>query len=359
MAKLSLTDVSQIETHVAILGASGFGGGELLRLLINHPKLVANGTVSLQTIAHSNAGKPIAVMHPHLAGLVEGRFADQLDIDQLNRSRDAVLFAALPHGEFAKLWSTINNELAPHVRVIDLSADFRLRDAKQFADAYGYAHPCPESLADFVYAVPELSGDLLGCTRIANPGCFATALNLALAPLAKGISATAIFASAVTGSSGSGNKLSNGTHHPTRAHDFRAYKVLQHQHGAEIDQCLAVQRWPHQLQWVAHSAPMVRGIFATVQFRTTLDQQQLRAHYQRFYAGKRFVRVLDADSVRLAAVVGSNFCDLSIAVHGGSAALTVAIDNLVKGMAGQAVQNMNLSFGWAEDAGLRIAGTYP
>jgi LysW-gamma-L-alpha-aminoadipyl-6-phosphate/LysW-L-glutamyl-5-phosphate reductase len=343
----SSNDHYSSQAHVAILGASGFGGGELLRLLINHPKLAdATGLVSLQMIAHSNAGKPVAALHPHLAGLISGSFT-------------AVLFAALPHGELAKLWPQLAATLAPHVRVIDLSADFRLKDEAAFAQAYGYAHPCPAALADFRYAVSELSADLLGATRIANPGCFATALNLALAPLASVIPSASIFVSAVTGSSGSGNKLSDGTHHPTRAHDFRAYKVLQHQHSAEINQCLAEQHWPHQLQWVAHSAPMVRGIFATVQFQCDIDQQTLRTHFQKFYAGKPFVRVLDTDSARLAAVLGSNFCDLSIVVHEGQAALTVALDNLVKGMAGQAVQNMNLSFGWAEDAGLRLAGIYP
>ena len=348
---------------VAILGASGFGGGELLRLLLAHPNVD-----QIAAISRSHAGKPIASMHPHLRAITTGTFKAELDFAALNAARNSVLFAALPHGEFAKLWPELYARLAPNTLVIDLSADFRLRSGAAFAAAYGYAHPCPEHLVDFVYGLPEAhTGSFAGAKRIANPGCFATAIALALLPLvALPHDFGRIHISAVTGSSGSGTQPSAGTHHPSRAHDFRAYKILTHQHESEIRGCLADAalrvgegaRAP-EFSLVPHSAPMVRGIFATCQFELpTLSAETLMHAYRQHYQHSRFVHLLD-ESPRAAAVAGSNFCDLSVHAVDGSVAVLCAIDNLGKGMAGQAVQNMNLSLGLPEAAGLMAAGLFP
>ena len=232
-------------------------------------------------------------------------------------------------------------------------------------------NPCPEHLPSFVYGLPEAhvssAVTLAGAKRIANPGCFATAIALALLPLvALPYDFGRIHISAVTGSSGSGTQPSAGTHHPSRAHDFRAYKILTHQHESEIRACLADAalragegaRAP-QFSLVPHSAPMVRGIFATCQFELPgLTAETLMQAYRQHYQHSRFLHVLD-ESPRAAAVAGSNFCELSIHVVGGSVAVLCAIDNLGKGMAGQAVQNMNLSLALPEATGLMAAALFP
>ncbi len=360
---MAITPNAPIAIDVAILGASGFGGGELLRLLLAHPCVVR-----IDAISRSHGGKTIASMHPHLRGLTSDTFKVELDFAALHAAQNPVLFAALPHGEFAKLWPALCERLPPNITVIDLSADFRLRSSAAFAAAYGYAHPCPGQLADFVYGLPEANlATLLGAKRIANPGCFATAIALALLPLvALRQNFGRIHISAVTGSSGSGTQPSAGTHHPTRAHDFRAYKILAHQHQSEIQACLADSaltlggnaRAP-EFSLVPHSAPMVRGIFATCQFELPeISPQALIGAYQTLYQHSRFVRVIQ-ESPRAAAVAGSNFCELSVHVVGNSIAVLCAIDNLGKGMAGQAVQNMNLALGLPEADGLLAAALFP
>jgi LysW-gamma-L-alpha-aminoadipyl-6-phosphate/LysW-L-glutamyl-5-phosphate reductase len=358
----SMATATTPQIDVCILGASGFGGGELLRLLVAHPHVA-----SLQAVSRSHAGKPIASQHPHLRALLGGTFDAELDFDALQNSSHCVLFAALPHGEFAKFWPELKNRLPKNALVIDLSADFRLDNATAFDAAYGYPHPNPAHLGSFVYGLPEAGGaSLLGARYIANPGCFASAIALALLPLCRSAhDVGVVHISAVTGSSGSGATPSVGTHHPTRAHDFRAYKILQHQHDSEIRACLARAALTYggvapEFSLVPHSAPMVRGIFATCQFQlpAALSAQALRAHYTSTYQHSRFVSVL-TDSPRVAAVAGSNFCEISVHVQDQSVAVLCAIDNLGKGMAGQAVQNMNLALGLAETAGLQGAGWLP
>ena len=354
--------LAPITVDVAILGASGFGGGELLRLLLAHPNVAR-----IDAISRSHAGKAIAGMHPHLRGLTSDTFKAELDFAA--SQNPLVLFAALPHGEFAKLMPELCQRLPANATVIDLSADFRLRSSAAFEAAYGYAHPCSEHLPSFVYGLPEAnSGNLASAKRIANPGCFATAIALALLPLVTlPYDFGRIHISAVTGSSGSGTQPGAGTHHPSRAHDFRAYKILAHQHESEIQACLAdvarqlggSARAP-EFSLVPHSAPMVRGIFATCQFElpALVPPQELIQAYRQRYQHSRFVNVID-ESPRSAAVAGSNFCDLSIHIVGSSVAVLCAIDNLGKGMAGQAVQNMNLALGLPEATGLMAAALFP
>ncbi|MDR3684731.1 MAG: N-acetyl-gamma-glutamyl-phosphate reductase [Geothrix sp.] len=326
---------------VLILGASGYGGGELLRWLSIHPAVK-----SLRGTARSHAGKPFHAQHPNLRGLVEGAFEAAPDWAALAQSEAPVLFSALPHGELGKLWPDIEaagraHDLLERLTVIDLSADFRLDPAW----VYGLVDWKPERMR--------------GARRIANPGCFATALQLALLPLAPWQPAF-VAVTAATGSSGSGAAPSDTTHHPARAQDFRAYKMLGHQHEAEVLRTLAAEGWEAPLSFVPQSAPMVRGIFAVAQFPLPagVDAPALRAHFESYYSGRFFVRIVEG-SPRVAATTGSAFADIGVAARHGHGAVLVALDNLGKGMAAQAVQNLNLAMQWPEWTGLKAPGTYP
>ncbi len=326
---------------VLILGASGYGGGELLRWLSAHPAVR-----SLRGTARTHAGKPFHAQHPNLRGLLEGTFEAAPDWAALAQSEAPVLFSALPHGELAKQWPDLEvawraHGLSERLTVIDLSADFRLDPTW----VYGLVDWKPERIQ--------------GARRIANPGCFATALQLALLPLAQWKPAF-VAVTAATGSSGSGALPSDTTHHPTRANDFRAYKMLGHQHEAEVLRTLAVEGWDVPLSFVPQSAPMVRGIFAAAQFPLPagIELGALRAHFENYYKDRFFVRMVDG-SPRVAATTGSAFADLGVAARNGHGAVLVALDNLGKGMATQAVQNLNLALGLPEWTGLKAAGTYP
>ena len=349
---------------VSILGGSGYGGGELLRLLAQHPRVE-----SLRAVSRKQAGEPFWKVHPNLRGVVQGDFDAEPNWRALATADAPVLFAAMPHMEFAKQLPLLEAEwekhgLAERLTVIDLSGDFRLDDADAYAKAYGASHPCPHQLGSFVYGLPEWRKSALAKgRRIASPGCFATAIQLALLPFAGLNDLGFIAVSAVTGSSGSGASLGEGTHHPLRAQDFRAYKVLSHQHGAEITRLLeATGSRGYSFSFVPQSAPMVRGIFATVQFRPDkrlgLDAASVRTRIESVYRDAPFVRLI-GESPRVGAVAGSNFCDIGWQVKDGTVAVMTALDNLVKGMAGQALQNMNLALGFAETEGLLQAGTYP
>jgi LysW-gamma-L-alpha-aminoadipyl-6-phosphate/LysW-L-glutamyl-5-phosphate reductase len=347
---------------VVILGASGYGGGELLRLLAGHPRLR-----SVVGMSRQHVGKAIGAVHPNLRGIVSGAFVETPDWAALARSVCPVVFAAMPHGEFARQLPDLEQQWQAHglserLTVIDLSGDFRLADGAAFIQSYGGAHPCAEHLGSFVYGLSEWRRSaLVGARRIANPGCFATALQLGLLPLAElGQYAPGWVAiSAITGSSGSGASPNDTTHHPTRAHDFRAYKMLAHQHEGEVRRTLAEQGSGLDFAFVPHSAPLVRGIFATLSFPAAgLSTAALRVVFQARYHDSPFIRLVDG-TPRVAAVVGSNFADIAVSANGSSACVLVAIDNLVKGMAGQAIQNLNLSQNWPENEGLMIAGCFP
>jgi N-acetyl-gamma-glutamyl-phosphate reductase len=349
---------------VVILGASGYGGGELLRWLSTHPAVG-----SIRGTARALAGKPFWAAHPNLNGIVDGCFEADIPWNEFAEVEQPIVFAALPHGELAQLlpgleaaWEQAG--IASRLLLIDLSGDFRLKDAQVFAKAYGGVHPCPEHLPRFVYGLPEWNrAQLPGARRIASPGCFATALQLSLLPL-KGLEIGWMAASAATGSSGSGASPSAGTHHPLRFGDFKAYKVLNHQHLAEVRAGMAEMGIQGELAFVPQSAPMVRGIFASLQFplpqmpHGCLDQAGLLARAQDVFRDAPLVRLV-ADSPRVGAVAGSAFADVAVAARDGSGVVMTAIDNLGKGMASQAVQNMNLALGLPETLGLKIPGRYP
>jgi N-acetyl-gamma-glutamyl-phosphate reductase len=241
-----------------ILGAAGYGGGELLRYLLDHPL-----AATVQAVSASHGGQPLAQAHPGLDGFLEGGFALEADWGALAASERPVVFSAQAHGALARQLPALESAwaaagLLDRLTLIDLSGDFRLDDPTVFEAAYGGPHPCPERLGDFIYGVPEAApATLRGHKRIANPGCFATAMNLALLPLV-GSGAGFVAIAGATGSSGSGAKAQEGTHHPSRAVDFRAYKALQHQHEAEVRGFMARLGWPDlRLAFVPHSAPQI------------------------------------------------------------------------------------------------------
>lgn len=346
---------------IVILGAVGFGGGELLRLLANHPHVR-----SLRAVSRRYAGQPVTAAHPHLRGQLALHFESDIDWATWS-SEQPVVFSAMPslalaaqYALLAQQWQAC--ELAERLLLIDLSGDFRLDTPAEFARHYGKPHPCPHALGTFAYGLAEWQPErLAGALRIANPGCFATAIELALLPLAGIPTLGRVCVSAMTGSSGSGATPGVGTHHPTRAHDLRAYKTFAHQHLGETNMLLARHGMQADIAFVPHSAPLVRGIFATVQLdleELGVSAEEFMARYTNFCAQHTFVDLV-TDSPRVAAVAGTNRCELTIHISGRHAVVLCALDNLGKGMAGQAVQNMNLARGWPMDAGLRLTAAYP
>ncbi|MGH8160682.1 MAG: N-acetyl-gamma-glutamyl-phosphate reductase, partial [Gammaproteobacteria bacterium] len=347
--------------EVCILGGAGYGGGELMRLLLAHPRVRR-----IRAVSRRHAGEPFANVHPNLRGLLSGNFEDGIDW-RAWRCERPVVFSAMPSGALAGGFTELevawrDAELADRLVLIDLSGDFRIADAGLYAEYYRAAHPLPEALGSFVYGLSEWRSDRLrGARRIANPGCFATAVELALLPLADMPSLGRVCVSAMTGSSGSGAAASPTAHHATRANDLMAYKVLNHRHVGEIIEWLASAGSDADIAFVPHSTPLVRGIFATVQFDLStlrLSASDFRSRYENCYARTPFVRLVEG-SPHVAAVAGSNFCDLSIHTNGTYAVVLTALDNLGKGMAGQAIQNLNLSLGWEPTLGLLAPAPFP
>ncbi|MBU6421749.1 MAG: N-acetyl-gamma-glutamyl-phosphate reductase [Gammaproteobacteria bacterium] len=349
---------------VYILGGSGYGGGELLRLLSQHPCVE-----SIHAMSRKHVGEPFWRVHPNLRSVANGTFEAEPNWATFSQAETLVVFSAMPHFELAqqlpaleKTWA--KHGLAERLTLIDLSGDFRLDSAAEYERAYGKPHPYPQALGTFVYGLPEWQKEKIkGAKRIASPGCFATTIQLALLPLAGLKNLGFIAVSAMTGSSGSGATPGETTHHPTRANDFRAYKVLNHQHEAEITRLLDAQGSSgYSLAFVPHSAPLVRGIFATVQLHPPaalgLNAQALKKRYEDFYRDALFMRLVE-DTPRVAAVVGSNFCDIAVHEKNGNVVIMAALDNLVKGMSGQAVQNMNIACLTLENNGFLSVGYYP
>jgi N-acetyl-gamma-glutamyl-phosphate reductase len=333
----------------AVAGASGYAGGELLRLLLAHPSLEVGPLA-----AGSSAGLPVTDLHPQLPALA-GRTFGATDASAL---ADAdLVFLALPHGESAALAA----QLPADVAVIDLGADHRLRDAVAWKRFYGtpYAEPWP-------YGLPELfRRDLVGARRIAAPGCYPTAVSLALAPLAaRGLVDTSdVVVVAASGTSGAGRSAKASLLGSEVMGDLSAYKVGAHQHSPEIRQTLArVSGNDVSLSFTPVLAPMPRGILATCTARTAATEDDLRAALVEEYDDEPFVHVLPAGRwPHTAATVGSNACHLQVTVDAdaGRAVVVSAIDNLGKGAAGQAVQCANLALGLDEASGLSSSGVAP
>ena len=336
--------------RVGIFGGSGYGGSELLRILLFHPQVEL-----VFVTANEQAGKSIGEVHRNLNGLTKLTFTKEPE----NLEDVDCVFLALPHGQAME----IVPRLPGSVKAIDLSGDFRLRDQAAFEKHYKQTHTAMRAQAEFVYGLTETNREAIRSARlIANPGCFATATLLGLAPLvANNLLNGRVIVDAKTGSSGSGAKAAANTHHPQRMNSFYAYKPFTHQHVPEIEQELEhVGDWTNELVFMTHSLPVARGIFASIYAETKSDvnEEDLRKVFADYYRESFFVRLVQG-SPDINWVKTTNFCDIGFATRGKQIVVFSAIDNLVKGAAGQAIQNMNLMFGLEETTGLKLVGTNP
>ena len=349
--------------RAAVIGGSGYGGAEMIRRLLVHPGVELVRVASIDLV-----GEPLSAAHPSFEGQTDLVF-EALPPADAARGVDVVLLG-LPHTVAAPAVDAIlraHGSRAP--RIVDMSGDFRLRDPAAYARWYRHAHPCPERLRDFVYGLPELNRDAIRSARlVASPGCFATTIELALLPLARaGLLEGIVHVQGITGSSGSGAAPSAGTHHPVRAANLRAYKPLEHQHVPEIVQALeAAGARDLAVRLVPVSAPLGRGILATafLELPEEWTQERLEALYRSACAGEPFLRAPRGRLPEVAAVSGSNHAEIGVAAgeaRGGRRTVTAfgATDNLVKGGAGQAIENMNLMLGLDEKAALGDPGPWP
>lgn len=337
-----------------VLGGTGYVAGELLRLLAGHSGL---GVVAV--LSDSQPGARIADAFPHLAcAYPELTFSSLQDIEALVRGTPrTALFSAAPHGVAAALIDTLlaaATAAGTRVHCVDISADYRYPSAAAYEAVYRHPHGAPGRIAEFTCAVPEHL-DSVTTPHVAHPGCFATATLLAAVPLLSlGLIEPQLFVSGITGSTGSGRKPVEGTHHPQRHSDLYAYNALSHRHVPEIAACAqAASGIAAAFHFVPHSGPFARGIHVTVQatLKKPLEATALRAALAGFYRGAPFVRVREA-MPRIKDVVASNYAHLSATAHGTSLAVMATIDNLNKGAAGGAVQWMNRLLGYPETMGL-------
>lgn len=343
--------------RVGIVGASGYTGAELVRILVNHPAV----EITLAT-SRQYAGKPLAQVFPHLAGR-SNLVCQDLPVEEYAAMAD-LFFTAVPHQTAMAL---VPKLLAAGKKVVDLSADFRIHDAAVYEEWY-QPHTAPELLASAVYGLPELHRAAIKTTRlVANPGCYPTSVILGLAPLLKAglIDADTLVVDSKSGTSGAGRSAAVGTLYCEVADGFRAYKVAEHRHTPEIEQELGkLAGKPVVISFTPHLVPMSRGILSTIYAKATktMSQAELDALYQDYYKNETFVRVLPSGALPATQYVrGSNYCDLAARLdkRTGRVIVVAAIDNLVKGAAGQAVQNMNLICGLPEGQGLDVVPFFP
>ena len=317
---------------IGILGAAGYTGGELIRLLLNHPEaevVFAN--------SESNAGNLVADVHEGLLGDTEMRFTDAMPFDDVD-----VVFFCFGHGKSEVFLK--EHDVPRHVRIIDLAQDFRVKRSDGVGDS-------------FVYGLPEINRSAIaGSLRVANPGCFATAIQLALLPAAHlNLLKEDVSVNAITGSTGAGQKPGATTHFSWRTDNISIYKPFQHQHVAEIRQSLReVQGYlDADIDFIPYRGNFARGIFCTAVIRTPAPVDEVVEEYRSFYAEAAFTHYSD-NPIDLKQVVNTNKALVHVEKYGRKLLVTSAIDNLLKGAVGQAVQNMNLMFGIDETAGLRL-----
>jgi len=318
---------------VGIVGGAGYTGGELIRILINHP------FASISFVhSKSNAGKFLYSVHKDLLGETEIKFASEL-----NESID-VLFLCVGHGEAKKF--LLENKISSKIKIIDLSQDFRLGETVD--------------KRKFVYGLPELNKtQIKKANNIANPGCFATAIQLGLLPLVKAGALKEVHTTGITGSTGAGQALNDTSHFSWRANNIQAYKTLSHQHLAEIGQSVLKLNASANVDvnFIPWRGDFTRGIFISSQIASSLSKKEVTVLYKKFYANDPFV-VLSEEPIFLKQVVNTNKCVIQVESVGNKLVVHSIIDNLLKGASGQAVQNMNLMFGLDETTGLKLKANY-
>jgi N-acetyl-gamma-glutamyl-phosphate/LysW-gamma-L-alpha-aminoadipyl-6-phosphate reductase len=337
---------------VSIVGASGYSGGELLRLLLDHPVVEVH-----QVTSERNAGKPVTRVHPNLRRRTSLDFCTIKDLEKTN-----LLFVSLPHTQSMQRFDDLSG-LAE--RIIDLSADFRLKDPAVYQKWYGIKHAHPGKLPQFVYGNVELHREEMRRARyISGAGCNATATILSLWPLFKlGVVNTAlpVVAEAKCGSSEGGNAVSEGSHHPERSGCVRSYKPTGHRHIAEMEQELG-----HKIHFSATSIEMVRGILVTAHLfvKPETTEKEIWKTYRQVYGQEPFIRIVKEKQgiyrfPEPKILAGTNYCDIGFELEDTRLVVVSAIDNLMKGAAGQAVHAMNVMCGFEETAGLTFAGLHP
>lgn len=353
---------SQTKLRVAVIGVSGYSGAELARLLTAHPRaeLVA------ATASAERVGSKISDLFPGLRGVCD-MVCEELDADAIAGRADFA-FIALGHG---RAMSIVPQLLERGIKVCDIGGDFRLKDAGVYEQWYQTPHTAHRVLESAVYGLPEWKREkIVGAQLVANPGCYPTSAILALAPFlaANEVELDSLIVDSASGTSGAGrSSFGLGMHHPEVDGDFKAYKVASHQHTPEIEQMLSLvasQAEPIQLTFTAHLLPIARGILTTcyADLREPLTIEDAHRVLDLAYADEPFVRVRALGAMpQIKHVVGSNFCDIGVSVDPRTNRLIVisAIDNLVKGAAGQAIQNMNLMNGFDEREGLMLAPLFP
>jgi len=319
---------------VSIIGVTGYTGLELLKIIKIHPYIEIKHLVS-----HSHNGEKINDIYPHLESIYSQKMIsakNENDFEKIAAESDLIFFA-LPHGHSTKIIPKIKTL----TNIIDLANDFRPKSNKN----------------NFLYGLPELQKEKISkASLIANPGCFATAIELALLPIKEHIKEVSI--QGITGSSGSGKSISQGSHHPIRNHNIKSYKITTHQHIPEIAETLSIQK--EKITFVPTSGPFTRGIHTTAFIKTTkkVESEKTIKLYQTFYENHPFIRI--KETVQLAEIIGSNFCDISINFHKDKIIIQTVIDNLIKGAAGTAIQNFNLMYKLPENTALKyLLPLYP
>ncbi|MBK1719012.1 N-acetyl-gamma-glutamyl-phosphate reductase [Thiocystis violacea] len=339
--------------RVGIVGGTGYTGAELLRILARHP----GATVAVIT-SRTEAGQPVAEMFPHLRGHLDLRFTEP---DAGALAECDLVFFATPNGTAMRAAPEL---LERGTRVIDLAADFRLKDPVLWEQWYGMPHLCPDWLAQAVYGLPELNRASIPSARlIANPGCYPTAVTLGFLPLLEGgaVDPAWLIADAKSGVSGAGRKATTGLLMAEVGESFKAYSVSGHRHAPEITQNLMMFAGVDaNLTFVPHLVPMIRGIEATLYARLTDVGVDLDALFSARYGGEPFVDLMPGGHPDTRSVRGANLCRIAVSRQGRDVVIVQSvIDNLVKGAAGQAVQNMNLMFGVDESVGLEAVAMLP
>lgn len=338
--------------RVSIVGGSGYTGGDLLRILLFHPQVEIH-----QVTSERHAGKPVTSVHPNLRKLCKHKFVSAAELEPAD-----ALFLGLPHGQ---VMNRLSDFEALADTLVDLSADFRLRDNSAYETWYGKPHACPQHLDDFVYGIAELNRERLrDAKRISGAGCNATATILALHPLYRAGIVESAVVEVKAGSSQGGNAVSDSSHHPERSGAVRSYKPTAHRHLAEIRQQLGADN----IHFSATSIEMVRGILATchVFLQHDLEEKDIWKLYRAAYADEPFIRIVKERGgiyryPEPKILAGSNFCDIGFErdPHSNRLVVISALDNLVKGAAGQAVQAFNIAQGFDETTGLEFPGLHP
>lgn len=348
--------------RVGIIGGSGYVGGELLRLLLFHPQVEVTMVTSRQS-----AGEFVFNVHPNLRGITQLKFVPQ-DMGELKNNCD-LIFTATPHGGSVNL---VPKLMEAGLKVIDMSADFRLKNPDQYEVYYGWKHAHPEMLKDAVYGLPELHREeIKNAKLVACPGCEATAAILGLAPIVKAglVDKDKIVVDLKVGSSGGGSKPSAASHHPERASGVRPYKVVGHRHIAEVEQELdALSEETIKISFTPHAVNMVRGILATIHTfpKQKVENKDLWRAFRGMYGNEPFIRLVKYQKGPYQlpdpkVTMGTNFCDVGFEIdeHANRLLLFSALDNMCKGASGQGVQCMNILLGIDETAGLKSAGFHP